>query len=100
MFALLLHKLLTETEPRFFPFSLDAPSTTLIYNIITTHFAGWTVIAIAHKLDDITDFDKVAVLDTGALVEHGNPRELLARRGSVFAGMYYGESNEGGSDGA
>ena len=33
-------------------------------------------------------FDKVAVLDGGVLLEHGEPEELLARVDGAFAKLY------------
>lgn len=55
-------------------------------------FKGWTVVAIAHKLQSIVDFDKVGVLDAGRIVEFGVPRELLAQESSVFKDMYSSSS--------
>ena len=48
-----------------------------MYDLLKTWFQGWTVIAIAHKLQWVLDFDKVAVLDRGRLVEYADPAELL-----------------------
>lgn len=38
---------------------------------------GVTVITVAHRLDTVLGYDKIAVLDAGALVEYGAPNELL-----------------------
>ncbi|KAL2197749.1 hypothetical protein P885DRAFT_35250 [Corynascus similis CBS 632.67] len=48
-----------------------------------------TIITIAHRLQTIVDYDKVLVLDKGAIVEYGHPWELLRKKGSsgVFRGM-------------
>eukprot|EP01050_Picozoa_sp_SAG11_P004321 SAG11_NODE_274_length_11310_cov_4.717510_3_plen_131_part_00 len=40
-------------------------------------FMGCTVLTIAHRLATIVDYDLVAVLDAGRLVEYGPPAELL-----------------------
>lgn len=47
-------------------------------------FGKKTVIAIAHRLETVIDFDRVIVLDNGEIVESGNPKELLATSGSAF----------------
>lgn len=46
-----------------------------------------TVIAIAHHLNTILDFDRVIVLDKGEIIESGNPKELLKLPGSVFKSL-------------
>jgi ATP-binding cassette, subfamily C (CFTR/MRP), member 1 len=62
--------------------------------VLRSWFADWTVLAIAHKLDSVLDFDMVAVLDDGHLVEFGQPRELLARDDSKFRILYEHTKNE------
>lgn len=47
-------------------------------------FVGKTVVCVAHKLETIRGFDKVIVLDSGEVVEVGEPRGLLVDVGSVF----------------
>lgn len=61
--------------------------------LLTTSFKDWTIIAIAHKLQSIINFDKVAVLDAGRLVEYGVPKELL-NKDSLFKGMYHSASQQ------
>ena len=56
-------------------------------DILREWFAGWTIIAIAHKLSEILDFDKVAVLRAGEVVEYDEPRRLL-ERDSLFRRLY------------
>jgi ATP-binding cassette, subfamily C (CFTR/MRP), member 1 len=56
--------------------------------VIRAEFPNHTVLMIAHRLSSLTDFDKVAVLDAGRLVEFGNPAELLKDKGSYFSKLY------------
>ncbi len=42
---------------------------------------GTTMITIAHRISTIIDYDRVAVLGNGHLLEWGNPRELMAQKG-------------------
>ena len=55
--------------------------------MVRTWFKGWTIIAIAHKLETILDFDMVAVLDDGKLIEFDNPTTLLTQN-SAFRELY------------
>lgn len=70
------------------PISLDDDTSAIINEVLRSWFAQWTVIAIAHKLESILDFDRVAVLDDGHLVEFGQPRILLDEEGSRFNLLY------------
>ena len=70
------------------PYSLDDVTDALIQRIIRQKFPRHTIIAVAHKLDTITDFDKVAVLDKGTLVELDSPHKLLAQPSSAFSQLY------------
>jgi ABC-type multidrug transport system fused ATPase/permease subunit len=56
--------------------------------LIRKRFANRTIIAVAHKLDTIMDFDKVAVLDAGRLVEFDSPYALLEKPQSAFSRLY------------
>ena len=42
---------------------------------------------IAHRLDSLLDFDTIAVLEEGSLVEVGAPGELLMK-GGAFSRLY------------
>ncbi|OTB06198.1 hypothetical protein M426DRAFT_10014 [Hypoxylon sp. CI-4A] len=46
-----------------------------------------TIITIAHRLATIADYDKVLVLDHGAVVEYGHPHELLQNENGNFRSM-------------
>ena len=54
-------------------------------------FANSTVLAIAHRLETVIDYDKILVLEHGEVVEFGSPLELLNRPisdpGAYFARM-------------
>jgi len=61
--------------------------------IIREEFKGKTIIAVAHRLETILDFDRIVVLDQGNLVEDGPPSELL-QRNSMFKLLYDVYRNE------
>ncbi|KAF2868418.1 ABC transporter type 1, transmembrane domain-containing protein [Massariosphaeria phaeospora] len=46
-----------------------------------------TTITIAHRLQTIIDYDKVLVLDQGAVIEYGHPWDLVSMEGGAFRGM-------------
>lgn len=46
-----------------------------------------TTITIAHRLQTIIDYDKVLVLDRGAVVEFGDPYDLIRKDDGTFHGM-------------
>lgn len=80
--------------------SLDQETSDIIDQVLRTWFRDWTIIAIAHKLDSILDFDKVAVLDAGKLVEFDQPKRLLKSDGSVFKDLFELSTRRGPSDAA
>jgi ABC-type multidrug transport system fused ATPase/permease subunit len=46
-----------------------------------------TTITIAHRLQTIIDYDKVLVLDKGAVIEYGDPYDLVRQEGGSFRSM-------------
>ena len=60
----------------------------LLQEVIRSKLKGCTVLAIAHRLETVLDYDKVLVMDSGKVVEFDSPRILLERRDSVFSGLY------------
>ncbi|RDW82953.1 hypothetical protein BP5796_04444 [Coleophoma crateriformis] len=80
--------------------SVDRRTDELMQRIIREEFGDRTIIAVAHRLDTILDFDRVAVLDRGRLKECDAPPTLLAREGSAFAALYetYASSRDRGME--
>lgn len=68
--------------------SIDARTEEVVQRVIRRKFPGHTIIAVAHRLDTIMDFDKVAVLEAGRLVEFDSPYSLLEMPGSAFSRLY------------
>ncbi|CAG8000629.1 unnamed protein product [Penicillium salamii] len=68
--------------------SVDSETETLMQSVIREQFNGRTIIAIVHKLHTILDFDKIAVMENGRIVEYGSPAVLLSREGSAFKALY------------
>src|SRR5690606_37254278 len=53
--------------------SVDANTDELMQRIIRQKFARHTILAVAHKLDTILDFDRIALLEGGRLAEVDKP---------------------------
>lgn len=68
---------------------VDAKTDLLMQRIIREKFSAHTILAVAHKLESILDYDKVALLDDGRIVEFDSPYELLSRPTSAFYRLYY-----------
>ncbi|XHG07806.1 hypothetical protein AWENTII_010938 [Aspergillus wentii] len=69
--------------------SMDAETDRQTQKVLREVFHDCTVVSVAHKLDTIIDFDRIAVLEDGHLVEFDTPDKLLAREGGLFRRMYY-----------
>lgn len=67
--------------------SVDHGTEELMQRVIREEFRDCTVIAVAHRLDTIMDFDMVATLKAGQLVEFDTPAALMARD-SAFKRLY------------
>ncbi|TKY88085.1 hypothetical protein EX895_003181 [Sporisorium graminicola] len=64
--------------------SLDHEAELMLIKTIQSQFADQTVLAVAHRLVTLLDFDQVYVMDKGRIIESGCPRDLLVQQGSVF----------------
>ncbi|ROW15668.1 hypothetical protein VPNG_02110 [Cytospora leucostoma] len=79
---------LKHTDGVMFQYSVDTKTDAQMQELIRSEFQGRTIIMIAHRLSSLVDFDRVAVLDGGRLVEFGQPSELLEDGSSRFARLY------------
>jgi len=68
-------------------FSVDIETDRAMQRIIREDFKNRTVIAVAHRLETILDFDRIVVLDQGRLIEQGSPDYLL-KSDSAFRNLY------------
>jgi ATP-binding cassette subfamily B protein len=61
--------------------ALDSESEEIIRQALARLMRGRTVIAIAHRLSTVRNFDRVVVLQSGEVVEDGPPDHLMRHRG-------------------
>lgn len=61
--------------------SIDYKTDEIIQKVIQDKFKDITVITIAHRINTIINYDKIACFEYGELKEFGPPQELLAKRG-------------------
>ncbi|KAJ3006280.1 Canalicular multispecific organic anion transporter 2 [Thoreauomyces humboldtii] len=67
--------------------AVDSAADERLLSAIMTQFKHTTVLSIAHRLNSVAGFDRVAVLHDSKLVELGTPAELLDQEDSLFASM-------------
>ncbi|KAK8009116.1 multidrug resistance-like protein [Apiospora marii] len=67
--------------------SVDHHTANLMKQVIRDEFSGVTVIAVAHQLNTILDFDVVVVMDEGRIAEMGSPTHLLKTK-SLFKDLW------------
>ncbi|KAK5989809.1 ABC transporter FGM5 [Cladobotryum mycophilum] len=68
--------------------SVDQGTDRKIQAIIKREFKDYTIVMVSHRLDIVMDFDKVFILDSGRMIESGNPRELVNQQGSAFQKLW------------
>lgn len=64
--------------------ALDSVSEMHIKEALNRLMEGKTTIVIAHRLSTIEKMDRIIVLEKGQIVEEGDHKELLAKKGTYF----------------
>ena len=77
--------------------ALDSESEAAIQRALNRLMQGRTVIAVAHRLSTLRDFDRIVVMQSGRILQDGTPmqlersngpfRDLLARQSTAMATM-------------
>ncbi|KAJ1450288.1 P-loop containing nucleoside triphosphate hydrolase protein [Pelagophyceae sp. CCMP2097] len=67
--------------------SLDRRTSDVVQSAILNELEGVTILAIAHRLETLMDYDTVVVLANGRVEEVGNPHQLANRPGGAFRAL-------------
>lgn len=68
--------------------SVDVDTDRTMQSIIKSEFEGYTIVMVSHRLEMVMDFDRVIVMDKGAVTETGSPRALVETDGSRFKELW------------
>lgn len=64
--------------------SIDTKTELLVQEGIEALLKGRTSFVIAHRLSTIQKADRIFVIDNGGIVEQGNAKELMAKKGAYY----------------
>ena len=65
--------------------SLDNKSQAKIHELLETKYKGAkTIIAVIHRLDMASSYDRIIVLKAGSIIEQGTYDELIASQGAFY----------------
>ncbi|SPO23263.1 related to ABC transporter [Ustilago trichophora] len=65
--------------------AMDVDTDAAVQNVLSTQFPDCTVIAVAHRIATIIDFDQIICMSAGRAIETGSPEQLLKKRGEFWA---------------
>ncbi|XP_037583081.2 ATP-binding cassette sub-family C member 3-like [Dermacentor silvarum] len=66
---------------------MDGDTDRLIQTTLREAFGNSTLIAIAHRIHTVLDYDRILVMDDGRVREYDTPASLLSDRSSCFYRM-------------
>ena len=68
--------------------SIDTVTEDKIQIAFNTFLKDSTLLAIAHRIKTVINYDKIIVLDNGNIAEVGSPGELLLNKDGIFYSLY------------
>ncbi|KAG0410064.1 hypothetical protein HPB47_012818 [Ixodes persulcatus] len=66
---------------------MDGDTDRLIQATLRENFMCCTVLAIAHRIHTVLDYDKILVMSDGSILEYGSVTQLLSNPASMFSSM-------------
>jgi len=67
--------------------AIDPHTQEKVQETINSAFPGSTIVAVAHRIETILDFDQVVVLDKGSVAEQGPVKEVAELKDGLFRQM-------------
>ena len=67
--------------------NVDSRTDALLQEAVQKSFDGATILAVAHRLDTVIEYDKILVLGGGEVVAFDTPHKLSLEENGVFASM-------------
>ena len=67
--------------------SVDRRTDLLLQQALQETYHDGTILAVAHRLDTVIDYDFILVLGHGEVLEFGSPADLIAKENGLFARM-------------
>lgn len=64
--------------------AIDVETDLIIQKTIRSDLKNCTILAIAHRINTLSDYDRILVLDQGKVVEFDTPAALLERKGTFY----------------
>ncbi|KAM7294629.1 ATP-binding cassette sub-family C member 2-like [Ixodes scapularis] len=66
---------------------MDGDTDRLIQATLRENFMHCTVLAIAHRIHTVLDYDKILVMSDGSVLEYGSVTQLLSNPASMFSSL-------------
>ncbi|PWN49672.1 hypothetical protein IE53DRAFT_388080 [Violaceomyces palustris] len=67
--------------------AMDVETDAAVQDVLRNQFKDCTIIAVAHRIATIIDFDTILCMQNGESIEFGSPTELLAKRDGAFRAL-------------
>lgn len=67
--------------------SVDRRTDQLLQQALQESYHDGTILAVAHRLDTVIDYDYILVLGQGEVLEFGSPADLISEKDGIFARM-------------
>jgi len=61
--------------------NIDRNMDQVLQGLVNNELKDVTILTISHNVEKVANYDKIAVLEDGAIVEYGSHNELLRRKG-------------------
>lgn len=64
--------------------NVDSKTDGIMFKTIDQEFQGYTIVAVAHRLDWAMRCDRVVMMEAGRVIETGSPQDLMRIEGGAF----------------